>query len=112
MINKIICLEDFSRAYKWVPVLLTLSFLAACSSNPAKNSQQRAELTQRATERWEALIDKDWNRAYTYTSPAYRAVFSEALYRQKFSYQVEWELTSVEFLNYDRDAAVASVAVR
>jgi hypothetical protein len=34
------------------------------------------------------------------------------LYAQKFSYAVEWELTGVEIVNYDGDAAVASVVVR
>ena len=86
--------------------------MTACASNPAENESVRAELLERVESRWEALVARDWNRAYAYTSPAYRSVFSPELYRQKFSYQVEWELTSVEFLNYDRRAAVASVAVR
>ena len=34
------------------------------------------------------------------------------MYERRFSYMVEWELTSVEVVNYDAAAAVASVAVR
>lgn len=89
-----------------------IAVLAACGSNPANNSAQRVALEERAAARWTALSKRDWNTAYSYTSPAYRSVISQNLYRQKFSYQVEWELTSVEFLNYDRAAAVASVRVR
>ena len=33
-------------------------------------------------------------------------------YVKNFSYAVEWELTDVEIVNYDGDAAVASVVVR
>jgi hypothetical protein len=69
-------------------------------------------LLERAEARWRALEQRDFDAAWAYTSPAYREVFPKSLYRQKFSYMVEWQLTGVEFLTYDADAAVASVAAR
>jgi len=75
-------------------------------------SEEEDILLQRVTERWQALEKKDFAATYKYTTPNYREVFSKALYINKFSYAVDWELTGVEVVNYDARAAVASVAVR
>jgi len=71
----------------------------------------QAVLLERAEARWRALVERDWDTAYQYASPAYRDVISQSMYRWKFSYMVEWELTSVDFVHYDARAAVASVAI-
>ena len=97
--------------FRFFATAAMLSLLGACSTMTETSSTQQDLLVDRATQRWEALVERDWSKAYTFTSPAYRELFSEALYVRKFSYMVEWELTSVEFLNYDAPAAVASVAV-
>ncbi len=96
-------------------VLSLVLVLGACAttSPPAElTAQAEAELLQRVTERWHALEKKDFAAAYDYTTPNYRRVFPKALYVNKFSYAVNWELTGVEVTNYDARAAVASVAVR
>ena len=97
-----------ARAFLLAWIALLVAGAGATTSNPPSTEQ----LLRRAGERWEALVARDWDRAYTYSSPAYRAVFTREMYRQKFSYMVEWELTGVEVVNYDAGAAVASVAVR
>ncbi|MHA7816238.1 MAG: hypothetical protein ACX93N_07165 [Pseudohaliea sp.] len=76
------------------------------------NDELRTRLLSRAEARWHALEQRDFDTAWTFTSPAYREVFPKPLYRQKFSYMVEWQLTGVEFVTYDAGAAVASVAAR
>jgi len=86
--------------------------LQACSDPSVLSKKEQGILLDRVSERWYALEDKDYGAAYEYTTPNYREVFSKALYANKFSYGVEWELTGVEYINYDADAAVASVAVR
>ena len=96
-------------------LICLLATLAACSSQPSPKTlgpEEEAALTQRVTERWHAMEEKDFARTYDYTSPNYRRVFSKAMYLNKFSYSVDWELTGVDILNYDARAAVASVAVR
>ncbi len=62
--------------------------------------------------RWQALESRDFEQAWEYTSPNYRAIFSKQLYVKKFSYAVKWELTGIEIVNYDGAAAVASVVTR
>jgi hypothetical protein len=105
-------LENF-RGVRWTALLALLSaVLVGCAGNPRMTDELEAELLQRAEARWRALEKRDFDRAWAFTSPAYRGVFSKALYRERFSYMVEWRLTGVELVTYDADAAVASVAVR
>jgi hypothetical protein len=100
------------RGWKALAVTLCLAVLAGCASAPKMTDAKQARLLERVEARWRALEQRDFDTAWTFTSPAYREVFSKALYRQKFSYMVEWQLTGVEFLTYDARAAVASVAAR
>ena len=92
---------------------LTMLWLSAgCSNVPEWNEAQRDALEQRVRQRWQALVARDFEKAWEYCSPNYRARFSKQLYATKFSYAVKWELTGVEVVNYDASAAVASVVVR
>jgi hypothetical protein len=95
-----------------VAVILTVAVVAGCASAPPLTEDGKARLLARAEARWQALAARDFEQAYEYTSPAYRSVFTRDMYTTKFSYMVEWELTSVEFVHYDARAAVASVAAR
>ena len=98
--------------------VLALLLGAACSNENAPKApetlspEQEAALIARVTERWHALEAKDFGKAYEFTTPNYRAIFSKSLYVNKFSYAVDWELTEIDIVNYDARAAVASVAVR
>ncbi len=85
--------------------------VTACATQRGLSEAERASLEARVEARWTALEARDWATAYEFTSPAYKSVFTRELYELKFSYMVELELTSVEILNYDAGAAVASVAV-
>jgi hypothetical protein len=108
-------LESLNRGRQVIAACL-LIFLcglsAGCSNEPEWDEAQRNVLDQRVHQRWDALVHRDFEKAWEYNSPNYRAIFSKQLYEQNFSYAVEWELTSVEIVNYDGDAAVASVVVR
>ena len=115
MVTKNNMLNDFSynsRLLKKALLGLLLVLLAGCINTGQLTETQRSELDQRVRERWQALEQKDFKKAWEYSSPNYRAIFSKQLYAKKFSYAVEWELTGVEIVNYDSVAAVASVVVR
>jgi hypothetical protein len=103
---------DVAQGWKALAVTLCLAVLAGCASAPKMTDAEQARLLERVEARWRALEQRDFGTAYEFTSPAYREVFSKTLYEKKFSYMVEWELTGVEFLTYDAEAAVASVAAR
>jgi hypothetical protein len=108
-------LEDLKCRPRGLAIILLVGFLGlltGCASGPAWDENQRGILEQRVRERWLALEARDFEKAWEYTSPTYRARFSKQLYAKKFSYAVTWELTEVEIVNYDSAAAVASVVAR
>ncbi|MEZ5572071.1 MAG: hypothetical protein R3E64_08615 [Halioglobus sp.] len=108
-------LYHFTRNHRLLLVgllMLVFGLSAGCESRTKWDEAQRSALEQRVRQRWQALEHKDYAKAWEFNSPNYRAIFSKQLYAQKFSYAVEWELTGVEIVNYDGDAAVASVVVR
>jgi hypothetical protein len=75
------------------------------------SAEQVTALEQRVRERWAAMIDHDFGKVWEFNTPTYREVFPKSMYVHKFSYAVQWQLTSIEVVDYDADAAVASVAV-
>ena len=108
-------LYEFKYRPRWLVITLLVGFLgvsAGCASGPTWDEKQRGVLEQRVSQRWHALVVRDFEKAWEYCSPKYRASFSKQLYARKFSYAVNWELTGVEIVNYDSVAAVASVVVR
>jgi len=101
----------FSRALGGA-FLACLVAASACSAAPEElSAKQSAALEQRVRERWQAMIDHDFGKVWEFNTPTYREVFPKSLYMHKFSYAVQWELTSIKVVDYDADAAVASVAV-
>ncbi len=95
-------------------LLIALSMTAGCSREEAPSAAEPdlERLEQRVRERWQAKIARDFDRVWEYATPNYRKIFPKELYRRQFSYALDWELTSIEVLNYDADAAVASVMAR
>ena len=93
-------------------MIVIMGLSAGCASGPKWDDAQRSILEQRARERFQALAARDFDTAWEYMTPSYRAIFPKQLYAKKFSYAVELQLTGVEVVNYDSDAAVASVVVR
>jgi hypothetical protein len=86
--------------------------LGGCSQPQEFTPELEAQLQERAAERWRLIIAKDYEGAWELTTPNYRTIFPKHLYSKNFSEMLERELTEVEVLTYDADAAVASVAVR
>lgn len=93
-------------------LVVMLGLSVGCSKEPDWNEAQRSALEQRVRLRWQALEARDFDKAWEFSSPKYRANFPKQLYAKNFSYAAAWELTGVEILNYDSDAAVASVVAR
>lgn len=89
-------LTSASRALRWAPLLASVA-LAACASMGAGTPQ--AQISKRATERWQALIALDFPRAYTYGTPSFRSVVPQDNYRIRFGAGVTWlgaEVVGVE----------------
>jgi len=93
-------------------LIVVMGLSAGCASGPKWDDAQRSILEQRVRDRFDALVARDYGKAWEYMTPSYRAIFSKQLYAKKFSYALQLELTGVKVVNYDGDAAVASVVVR
>jgi hypothetical protein len=75
-------------------------------------AEQQAALVSRVEEKWRAMERRDFAAVYEYTTPNYRKIFTKPMFLNKFGPSIRWELTGVDLLHYDADAAVASVGVR
>ena len=108
-------LRNYSKAFSDTALALSLGglvfFAGTVSALEGLTPEREAALKQRVSERWQAKIDKDFGQIWEFSTPTFRGVFPKPLYVYKFSYALGWELTSIEVVNYDAVAAVASVSV-
>ncbi len=51
----------------------------------------------RAVERWTALINEDWAKAYSFQTPNYRKTYTLKAYRNSFGRAVSWQ--SIELIS-------------
>lgn len=74
---------------------------------------RRTLLEQRVMARWDALIRKDFATAYSFTTPAYRSLFSLDAFRRNFAVgKVVWrriEVVDVDFKG--EDAAMVGINI-
>ena len=93
----------------------TLTALSGCATLQPGDSEkwresQRPVLKERAEARWNALIKGDIEKAYTFTTPDYRAVVSAQQYRGKYGRVADWRVARVVNVSYDVPT-VAAVSV-
>ncbi|MCL1960274.1 MAG: hypothetical protein FWG56_00500 [Desulfovibrionaceae bacterium] len=62
--------------------------LAGCAALMPKTPEQ--VVRERAEQRWAALIDGDFDKAWTYTQPGYRAVVKQRDYHKRFGGAGQW----------------------
>ena len=108
-------LHDYLNNFRVLLIALLVAGLSASTgwadTPEGLTAEREAALEQRVRERWQALIARDFENVWEFSTPAYRGVFPKAMYVHNFSYAVDWELTSIDVVTYDAVAAVASVAV-
>lgn len=80
--------------------LLSVMFLAGCK-------EDARALEKKAVARWQAVIDKDFEKAYDYFSPGYKQIEDLDVYRlriMKAQIKIQW--TDVEFDKLSCDSEV------
>lgn len=89
---------------------LTLGLLAlsACSALAPASPEQI--VTQRASARWQALIAGDLQKAYTYTTPSYRALTSFERYSAGLGSVATW--TGAEVLRVECETEKCTAVVK
>lgn len=71
---------------------------------------EEAQLKERVLARWQALIKGDFEAAYQFETPAYRAIFTSNQFRYQFGNQTRWRMANIANIRYD-DSIVARVRV-
>jgi len=80
--------------HRWVrtaAVGIFVAVAAGCASIGAGSRPAEQVVLERAQARWNALVERDWNAAYPYLTPAYRAVVPLKRYGNQFTGPVQWE---------------------
>lgn len=95
--------------------LVAFSALGGCAAMQPEDSEawresQRPVLKERAEARWQALMKGDFDKAYTFTTPDYRAVVTAPQYRGKYGRVADWRVARVVNVSYDVPT-VAAVSV-
>ncbi|MEM8560865.1 MAG: hypothetical protein AAGF57_01455 [Pseudomonadota bacterium] len=101
----------YAKRSQAVCASLLASTVTFAQGEAGLTTEQTDALEDRVQQRWQAMIAKDFGSVWEFSTPTFRGIFSKSMYVHKFSYAVDWELTEIEIVNYDADAAVASVAV-
>ena len=111
------CLIMISLVY---PAMADTEAPAAQAETPARiTSEQdavaarRAVLEQRVMAKWDALIRKDFATAYSFTSPAYRKLYSLDAFRRNFAIgKVVWRRIEVVDAGFKgEDAAMVGINI-
>lgn len=88
---------------------LAASFLAGCASlAPAPPEEQ---VRARATERWQALVAYQMDKAYAFTTPAYRAVASFERDRARYGSAAQWVGAEVVRVSCEPEKCIARVRI-
>jgi len=68
-------------------------WLAGCAAMKPKTPEEI--VIQRSQERWAAMIGNDFDLAWTYTQPGYRAIVQQRDYRKRFGGAGQWKAAKV-----------------
>lgn len=83
-------LKNLASYRLWLAAALAGALLVAgCDSLQPRTPEEEVE--QRAEQRWDALIDGDFSKAWEYTQPGYRELVKQKDYRRQFGAGGEWQ---------------------
>lgn len=88
-------LTNIRRWLRLAALGLVAAFAAGCASIGAGYHAAEEIVLERAQARWNALVERDWNAAYPYTTPAYRAIVPLKRYGNQFTGPLQWESAKV-----------------
>lgn len=94
----------------WAAVMVAATLMAGCASMGTTAPDQL--VGKRAQERWDLLLKSDYAKAYTYLSPAQRAITSQQSYINRFGEGAQWlsaKLQSVSCESAERCKAVLQI---
>lgn len=81
--------------------------LAGCAALQPKTPEEI--VTQRVEERWAALIKSDFETAWNYTQPAYRAIVKQTNYAKTFGSAGQWRGVQVHQVSCEAERCTVRI---
>ncbi len=113
--------KPFSHETKYPPVavwclgsLALVAFLVTAGAWATEKPAEKPageQVGQRAVQRWQALIAGDFQKAYTYLSPGYRAVTPYGAYRGHFGQAVAWTGVALKTVRCEKNVCDVNVDI-
>lgn len=75
-----------SRRAAWAAALCSAAaLLAACNTQKADNRPPEEIISERAAARWQAMMDREYAKAYEHVAPSVRSVMSLDGYKRRYN---------------------------
>jgi len=94
---------------QWLSMLMLALVVSGCASLKQPTAESR--LAERAEQRWQALIAGDFDQAYEYETPGYRAVYSKKAFQNRFGQNIRWQNVQVRDVTIADDMAEVLVLI-
>ena len=92
-------------------LLLFVIFAHGCAGIKGSGLGSDASiLHERAEERWEALLNKDWEEAYSYELPEYRKTHDLSKYKRRYGSSLQWMHVTIKAVDIKEDQKNADVS--
>ncbi len=87
-----------------------VSLLSACAALQPKTPEE--SVMARSQQRWDLLMKRDFEKAYTYSPPSYRGVTPFRDFRAKFGSGLSWKSVAVHSAKCEPERCLVKVRVQ
>ena len=92
-------------------LLIFIVFAQGCASFKGGGLGSDASVLQeRAEERWEALLNKDWEKAYSFELPEYRSTHDLSKFKRRYGSSIQWKHVNIKSVDLQEDQKTADVS--
>ena len=96
------------RCFRFACAIALALFLSACATSQTAD----ALVMERAQARWDALLARDWDTAYSYFSPGYRSSHSRVDFEIAVrSRKVRWDSAEVKEISCEADVCTVTTLI-
>lgn len=100
-----------TRRLSAIAATLSVVFLAGCAT-AYRSGTPEAIVKEKATARWQAMIDGDFATAYKFTPPSYQALTTADRYRNRFGGAANWIDAKVISVECEPDRCEVALTVK
>ena len=86
--------------------------LAGCSTQECKDYSETLKVEKRVEGRWNALIEKNFKSAYTYTSESYRDMITEEDYTKSMNRKIIWKSAEITRTRCNEDVCKVHLTLK